>query len=82
MHMLKFVTFIYMPIKDCITRYQVVGISIALIGLIICAGEDLLNIVYEYQNTNNMSQNDFYYTVGGLILMFFVGLAGAIRNTK
>eukprot|EP01084_Bolivina_argentea_P013902 26032_1 len=65
---LVFLAMIRGILSQYITKWQVSGIAILWIGLLLCMLEDILQI-------DNSS------TWYGLILMFFVGLFGAIRNS-
>mmetsp|Transcript_26118 Transcript_26118/g.42679 ORF Transcript_26118/g.42679 Transcript_26118/m.42679 type:complete len:434 (+) Transcript_26118:41-1342(+) len=65
---LVFLALIRAMLAQYITKWQIAGISIVSVGLVLCMLQDLLQV----------SDASTWY---GLILMFFVGLTGAIRNS-
>eukprot|EP01084_Bolivina_argentea_P187078 322317_1 len=66
---LVFLAMIRGCLSQYITRWQVAGIVILWVGLFLCMMEDILQ---------TDADSTTYY---GLVLMFFVGLFGAIRNS-
>lgn len=65
---LVFLAMIRTCLSQYITKWQIAGIAILWIGLLLCMLQDILQI-------NDPS------TFWGMLLMFFVGLFGAIRNS-